>query len=443
MPARFAGSGAPFTIALKRSTAITGAWCVGIQAVLNNYNYPGTSPPMGTVGPLVQAALDSSAASLQGATGPAGKARRRCIDTIGRVRSKIVHQVLARAIRCQRAIDRTATSFGLISPTCLVPAPHAAARSRTIVAACASFTGPDVGSCSPLPTCVVASATQTGHDLATATYGFSPSQQGDLCGNGKIDPGESCDEGAANSPTGACTDQCETAACGDGKIEAGVEECDPGSQPGSTSPKTDDPNCNSDCKLTRCGDGVVQKGGNRPDEQCDDGNNVAGDGCSPTCQFETVSCPVGSTIDVTVTFITSQDTFSSGNVAGIDISIGYPASVSFPGSQFLPLEDPSDPASRLILLGGPYNLYDGTVVTFFDYDTSIRTAVTGGQIGGNTGFMILNFPQIPFERIRFDCVSGAPLTRADFPCTISKMVNMIGGDIPPTAQPECKVTLPQ
>jgi cysteine-rich repeat protein len=441
LPARFSGSGAPFTIALKRSTAITGAWCVGIQAVLNNY--PGTSPPMGTVGPLVQAALDSSAASLQGPTRPTGKARRRCIDTIGRVRSKIVHQVLARAIRCQRAIDRTATSFGLISPTCLVPAQNVAVRARTIVQSCASFTGVDVGSCGPLPTCVIASATQTGHDLAVATYGFSPDQQGDLCGNGKVDPGESCDEGAANSPTGACTDECLKAACGDGKVEAGVEECDPGSQPGSTSPQTDDPNCNSDCKLTRCGDGVIQTGGNRPDEQCDDGNTVAGDGCSPTCQFETVSCPAGGTIDVTVTFVSGPDTFSSGNVAGIDISIGYPPSVGFPGSQFLPVEDPSDPASRLILLGGPYNLYDGTVVTFFDYDTAIRTVISGGQIAGNSGFLIFNFPEIPFERIRFDCVPDAPLTRAAFPCTISKMVNQIGGEVPPTAQPECKSTLPQ
>src|SRR4029077_14002759 len=50
LPARFAGSAAPFAIALKRSTAVTGAWCVGMEAVLENY--PSTSPPMGTVGPL-------------------------------------------------------------------------------------------------------------------------------------------------------------------------------------------------------------------------------------------------------------------------------------------------------------------------------------------------------------------------------------------------------
>src|SRR5262249_32842157 len=151
LPGRFAGASGPFTLSVKRSTGITGGWCSNMEAVLNNY--PGTSPPMGTIGPLVRAALDSSAASLQGPTPPTGKARRRCINTIGRVRSKIVHQVLAQAVRCQHAIDRTATSFGLISPTCLVPAPDAAARSRAVVQACAGFTGAAVGSCSPLPTC--------------------------------------------------------------------------------------------------------------------------------------------------------------------------------------------------------------------------------------------------------------------------------------------------
>jgi cysteine-rich repeat protein len=261
------------------------------------------------------------------------------------------------------------------------------------------------------------------------------------CGDGTLDFGEACDAGGRDSSTGACTEVCSAASCGDRRVEAGVEECDPGPQPGSSSPKTDDPDCSVNCKLTYCGDGIVQTGGTRPDEQCDDGNNVAGDGCSPTCQFETVSCPVGGTIDATVTFVTGADTFNSGSVAGIDLSIGYPASVSFPGSQFLPVGDPSDPASRLILLGGSYNLYDGTVVTFFDYDTSIRTVISGGHISGNNGFLVFNFPEIPFERIRFDCVSDAPLTRANFPCTIAKMVNQIGGDIPPSGQPECKVTL--
>src|SRR5262249_45922088 len=151
-------------------------------------------------------------------------------------------QVLERAVRCQRSIDRTATSFGIISPACLGSAPNPGRRAQDIVRACSGFTGPDIGTCGPLPTCVLASATQTAHDVAVSTYGFSPEQQGQLCGNGKVDPGESCDAGAANGPTGACTDECLKATCGDGHVEAGVEECDPGKD-AAGNVITEDPNC--------------------------------------------------------------------------------------------------------------------------------------------------------------------------------------------------------
>ena len=66
------------------------------------------------------------------------------------------------------------------------------------------------------------------------------------CGDGVVDPGEACDDGAANSDTAA--DACRT-----------------------------------DCQLPRCGDGVVDT-----DEACDDGNEAAGDGCDPACVVETV-----------------------------------------------------------------------------------------------------------------------------------------------------------
>jgi cysteine-rich repeat protein len=35
-----------------------------------------------------------------------------------------------------------------------------------------------------------------------------------------------------------------------------------------------------------CGNGALDAG-----EECDDGNTTAGDGCSPTCQNETVDLP--------------------------------------------------------------------------------------------------------------------------------------------------------
>ena len=53
-----------------------------------------------------------------------------------------------------------------------------------------------------------------------------------------------------------------------------------------------------------CGNGVVNTG-----EQCDDGNNTAGDCCSATCQFETGSCDDGDAC-------TTADTCSAGTCVG-------------------------------------------------------------------------------------------------------------------------------
>ncbi|WAS97789.1 fibrinogen-like YCDxxxxGGGW domain-containing protein [Nannocystis punicea] len=48
------------------------------------------------------------------------------------------------------------------------------------------------------------------------------------CGDGMLGGPEQCDEGPNNSDEGACTTQCTTAACGDGFVRAGVEQCDDG-----------------------------------------------------------------------------------------------------------------------------------------------------------------------------------------------------------------------
>lgn len=41
-----------------------------------------------------------------------------------------------------------------------------------------------------------------------------------------------------------------------------------------------------------CGDGII----NQPSEQCDDGNNISGDGCDANCQLETVVTPTPPTL---------------------------------------------------------------------------------------------------------------------------------------------------
>ena len=97
------------------------------------------------------------------------------------------------------------------------------------------------------------------------------------CGDGKIGPNELCDP--ATVP--ACSQDCSHLEnCGDGKVDKG-EECDPTA--GGSSPAL----CTPTCKNRGCGNGVVDQIGEF-DEACDDGNTVAGDGCSANCKSREV-----------------------------------------------------------------------------------------------------------------------------------------------------------
>lgn len=67
---------------------------------------------------------------------------------------------------------------------------------------------------------------------------------------------------------------CHVASCGDGVVDTN-EQCDDGNN-------VDGDGCSSTCTVEAfCGDGTLD-----PTEQCDDGNNQSGDGCSSTCTSE-------------------------------------------------------------------------------------------------------------------------------------------------------------
>jgi cysteine-rich repeat protein len=109
------------------------------------------------------------------------------------------------------------------------------------------------------------------------------------CGDGRIDPGEVCDDGDDNSDNlpGACRTDCRPARCGDGVVDPN-ESCDgtnlAGASCGSLGYYGGSLACRLECELDRssceeagwCGDGSIQ-----PDEgeECDDGNEVKDDGC--------------------------------------------------------------------------------------------------------------------------------------------------------------------
>ena len=102
----------------------------------------------------------------------------------------------------------------------------------------------------------------------------------------QIEPGSSCTK---TPPASVCT----KSVCGNGTVETG-ESCDKGNDnglfygdgTGCSKTCTNEPKCRDASGATgacshACGDGNVD-----PDEQCDDGNQVSGDGCSATCQSE-------------------------------------------------------------------------------------------------------------------------------------------------------------
>jgi cysteine-rich repeat protein len=82
-----------------------------------------------------------------------------------------------------------------------------------------------------------------------------------LCGNGKVEAGEACDDGNANNGD-ACESDCTLPTCGNGIIDSS-EQCDDG-----PANNADDRDCRSDCMFNRCGDGRANTKGAHH-EDCD------------------------------------------------------------------------------------------------------------------------------------------------------------------------------
>ncbi|MEZ4361528.1 MAG: Ig-like domain-containing protein [Kofleriaceae bacterium] len=130
-----------------------------------------------------------------------------------------------------------------------------------------------------------------------------------FCGDGVTEGDEGCDDGNFDN-NDACLNTCASATCGDGVVQATVEQCDDGNTVDGdgcestcilTAPPVcgdgilnageecddgntaDDDGCGHSCLIERCGDGLIQLGAG---ESCDDGNNVDGDGCDAMCHVE-------------------------------------------------------------------------------------------------------------------------------------------------------------
>lgn len=95
-----------------------------------------------------------------------------------------------------------------------------------------------------------------------------------VCGDGRFNRAlEDCDDGNVTADGNGCSAECKfNNTCGNGAVEALVEQCDTG---GNTVA------CDADCTVRMCGDGFVNAAAG---EQCDLGGlNGAGFGCTQTC----------------------------------------------------------------------------------------------------------------------------------------------------------------
>ncbi len=153
--------------------------------------------------------------------------------------------------------------------------------------------------------CVAACSTPSSHGGGGATSSAveaSSSSAISECGNGIVEPGETCDDGNTYygdgcngecqiEPGWSCSGEptvCVPGACGNGLPLGNAKPCDDGNT-------NDGDGCSATCQVepgytctgkpsvcvTKCGDGV-----RTPDEACDDGNLVDGDCCDSSCHVE-------------------------------------------------------------------------------------------------------------------------------------------------------------
>jgi cysteine-rich repeat protein len=139
----------------------------------------------------------------------ANKVDVKCIDTIAKQRTAIFKEIVKNSTKCQQALDKTATSFGALAASCVLPAAKAEAKAELgIQKACidAGATS-EAGSCFPLPECAVEASTAAAQTIVKAFYSTQPPPP-PVCGDGTIESPEQCDDNNTTSGDG-CSSQCE------------------------------------------------------------------------------------------------------------------------------------------------------------------------------------------------------------------------------------------
>jgi hypothetical protein len=196
--------------------------CSSQPAVLANYD---NDDPVTTVSGDIGDTIGGNTLLVLGNDNLGGdKNKARCVDTIAKEQGRILKRLLKNSIKCQTALDLDGGSTGGLDPTCVDIAATATGPAHTRIAvACGSLTASDVGTCSPLPDCVIDNTVLAGQNLARDFY-RSITPPPPVCGNSVIEGNEQCDHGANNgTPGDLCDANCLSLAetCGPGTPAAG------------------------------------------------------------------------------------------------------------------------------------------------------------------------------------------------------------------------------
>jgi len=108
--------------------------------------------------------------------------------------------------------------------------------------------------------------------------------------------------------------------CGNGQVELG-EACDNGAQNSDSQPDA----CRTDCRTAYCGDGVTDTG-----ETCDDSNAATGDGCDSSCEIESGWECTGTTCTPICgdNLVVGDETCDGSDLSGQDcVSIGQASGI--------------------------------------------------------------------------------------------------------------------
>lgn len=253
-----------------------------------------------------------------------------------------------------------------------------------------------------------------GGDMAcTADADCAAAGDGDTCeprsGDGcsascQLEDGFACDTPGA---------PCRATLCGDGVVE-GTEDCDDGNDQigdGCTPFCTREPSCVDGTCAAVCGDEVVFA-----PETCDDGNVIDGDGCSSTCQVETgyvceeVPLPDPPEVVLPVVIRDFIPACSDGNGAlvtrlpdtesGASAPYGHPDFQCYNGAETGMVED-------ALVSGRPVRTSGASRITS---DASFALWYTSDSDYNRTAVQAMTLPAIGGGAYRFDSASFFPMS---------------------------------